>query len=53
MSLMQSLGVTIKEISIKKSCMQHFEDIGHDINVHDVTFENGQARERTLNPDGS
>lgn len=47
MSLMQSLGVTIKEISIKKSCMQHFEDIGHDINVHDVTFENGQARERT------
>ena len=27
--------------------MQHFEDIGHDINVHDVTYENGQARERT------
>lgn len=47
MSLMQSLGVTIREISIKKSVTQHFEDIGHDINVHDVTYENGQARERT------
>lgn len=46
-SLMQSLGVTIREISIKKSVTQHFEDIGHDINVHDVTYENGQARERT------
>ena len=47
MSLMRSLGITIKEISIKKSVTQHFEDIGHDINVHDVTYENGQARERT------
>ena len=44
---MQSLGVTIREISIRKSVTQHFEDIGHDINVHDVTYENGQARERT------
>lgn len=47
LSLMQSLGVTIREISIRKSVTQHFEDIGHDINVHDVTYENGQARERT------
>lgn len=47
MSLMKSLGVTIREISISKSVTQHFEDIGHDINVHDVTYENGQARERT------
>lgn len=47
MSLMQSLGVSIREISICKSVTQHFEDIGHDINVHDVTYENGQARERT------
>lgn len=47
MALMKSLGVTIKEISIKKSCIQHFEDIEHDISVHDVTYENGQARERT------
>lgn len=46
-SLMKSLGVTIKEISIKDACIQHFKDIEHDINVHDVTYENGQARERT------
>lgn len=44
---MKGLGITIREISIRKSVMQHFEDIGHDINVHDVTYENGQARERT------
>lgn len=47
MSLMKSLGVTIREISIKKSCIQHFEDIGVDMSLHDVTYENGQARERT------
>lgn len=47
MSLMQSLGVTIKEISIREACIRHFSDIGHDINVHDVTYENSQARERT------
>lgn len=47
MALMKSLGVTIKEVSIKKACIQHFEDIEHDISVHDVTYENGQARERT------
>ena len=46
-SLMESLGITIKEISIKDACIQHFKDINHDINVHDVTYENGQARERT------
>jgi NAD+ synthase (glutamine-hydrolysing) len=45
--LMESLGVTIREISIKDACIQHFKDINHDINVHDVTYENGQARERT------
>ena len=47
LELMHSLGITIKEISIKESCIQHFKDIDHDINVHDVTYENGQARERT------
>lgn len=47
MDLMKSLGITIKEISIKDACIQHFKDIEHDINVHDVTYENGQARERT------
>ena len=47
MKLMQTLGVTIREISIAKAVTQHFEDIGHDINVRDVTYENSQARERT------
>lgn len=47
LSLMKSLGVTIREISIKEACIQHFSDIGHNINTHDVTYENGQARERT------
>ena len=46
-ALMASLGVTSVEIPISKSVTQHFEDIGHDISVHDVTYENGQARERT------
>lgn len=45
--LMQSLCITIREISIAKSVTQHFEDIGHDISVHDTTYENSQARERT------
>ena len=45
--LMQTLGITIREISIAKAVTQHFKDIGHDINVHDITYENGQARERT------
>ena len=47
LTLMQTLGVTIREISIAKAVTQHFEDIGHDINVHDITYENSQARERT------
>ncbi len=47
LDLMVSLGVTQKEISIKDACIQHFKDIEQDINVHDVTYENGQARERT------
>lgn len=46
-SLMNSLGITSREISIKEACIQHFKDINHDINVHDVTYENAQARERT------
>lgn len=45
--LMQSLGISIKEISIKESVIQHFRDIDHDENVHDITYENSQARERT------
>jgi NAD+ synthase (glutamine-hydrolysing) len=45
--LMKSLGITSLEIPIKDACIQHFKDIGHDVNVHDVTYENVQARERT------
>ena len=47
LTLMSSLQVTTKEISIKDACIQHFKDIEHDMSVHDVTYENGQARERT------
>ncbi len=47
LNLMKSMNVTIKEISIKDACIQHFKDIGHDIDCHDVTYENAQARERT------
>lgn len=45
--LINSLGVSIREISIREACIQHFKDIGHDLNIHDVTYENSQARERT------
>lgn len=45
--LIRHLGVTLKEISIKDACLQHFKDINHDPSVHDVTYENSQARERT------
>lgn len=47
LSLMDSLGVSTREISISKSVLQHFEDIGQDKDLHDVTYENSQARERT------
>ncbi|MFA6873667.1 MAG: NAD(+) synthase, partial [Bacteroidaceae bacterium] len=45
--LIKNLGITLKEISIKEAVIQHFKDIGHDINIQDVTYENSQARERT------
>jgi NAD+ synthase (glutamine-hydrolysing) len=45
--LIHSLGVTLREIPIEKACRQHFEDIGHDPSLHDTTYENSQARERT------
>ena len=47
LELMQRLDVTIREIPIADAVKQHFNDINHDINVHDVTYENSQARERT------
>ncbi len=45
--LADALGVTLREISIKKSVIQHFEDIDVSLDEHDVTYENAQARERT------
>ncbi len=46
-ALMEYLGCTVREISIADSVRQHFRDIGQDEHVHDVTYENCQARERT------
>jgi len=45
--LCKELGITLREISIKNACIQHFKDIKHDPTVHDITYENTQARERT------
>ena len=47
MALMEHLGITIREIDIKDSVLQHFKDINHDPAIHDATYENAQARERT------
>lgn len=46
-AMMESLRVSIREIPITNAVNQHFKDIGHDGTVHDVTYENSQARERT------
>ena len=46
-TLTKQLGATLKEVDIKEAVTIHLRDIGHDINVHDVTYENAQARERT------
>jgi len=46
-SLAKAFGVTLITIPITKAVTQHFKDIGHDLENHDVTFENSQARERT------
>ncbi len=45
--LMRGLGITAREISIVPAVRQHFADIGQDESVHDLTYENSQARERT------
>ncbi len=47
LELMRRLGVQIKEIDIKAACEQHMCDIEHNSAVHDITYENTQARERT------
>jgi NAD+ synthase (glutamine-hydrolysing) len=46
--LARACGVTLEEIDITRGCLQHFEDIRHDKSVEDVTFENVQARYRTM-----
>ena len=45
--LAEALGATVRTVDIKRAVSVHFEDIGHDENVRDVTYENAQARERT------
>ncbi len=47
LELAKCLGTTLKEISIVDAVHQHFKDIEQDENIHDITYENGQARERT------
>ena len=46
-TLCKELGCDFREVNIVKAALQHFEDIGHDAKIHDVTYENVQARERT------
>ena len=45
--MIEKTGATLREISIKDACMQHFKDLNHNPEQHDVTYENSQARERT------
>ena len=47
-TLTKQLGATLKEIPINEAVELHFRDIGHDKNIHDVTYENSQARQRTM-----
>ncbi len=47
LQLIRSFGAELREIDIKQACLQHFMDIGHNPDIHDVTYENVQARERT------
>lgn len=46
-SMAHVLGADLREVNIKRAVTVHFEDIGQDLDTHDVTYENGQARERT------
>lgn len=47
LTLIECLGATLMEVPIRDAVELHFKDIGHDRNIHDVTYENSQARERT------
>ena len=46
-NIAEQYGCTLRTISISDAVIQHFKDIGHDEKVHDITYENSQARERT------
>ncbi len=46
-TMVRKLGATLREVSIREAVTVHFQDIGHDLSVKNVTFENAQARERT------
>ena len=48
LALMEELGVSIHEVPIRDMATQHLQDIGHDLDTHDITYENAQARIRTL-----
>ena len=47
LQMMSLLGVDVREIPIREACKVHLADINHSLDVHDVTYENAQARERT------
>lgn len=47
LTLMEALGVTFREIPIGPAVERHFQDIGHDPDLRNITYENSQARERT------
>ena len=47
LAMIKELGCTLREIPIKDACMQHFKDIGLDVDERSVAYENSQARERT------
>ena len=46
-AMARQVGAQLREVNIRRSVTCHFEDIGQDMEKHDVTYENGQARERT------
>jgi NAD+ synthase (glutamine-hydrolysing) len=46
-ALAEALQIELREIDITSACLKHFDDIGHDPEVHDIVYENVQARERT------
>ena len=47
LELIDSLGAELKEVDIRPACIQHMKDIGQDPDLHDITYENTQARQRT------